>query len=91
MHGRVDAEWQNHRAMQGRDANRKLQRAIKAGKARDRMPTVIEQMQGMVEAWIESEDRPFLYDGRDYKVQMKQAAYVCQMTSMCLSTADSVF
>ncbi len=55
---------------QGRDANRKLQRAIKAGKARDRMPAVIEQMQSMLEAWAESEDRPFLYDERDYQVQL---------------------
>ncbi|BDA44904.1 65-kDa microtubule-associated protein 4 [Coccomyxa sp. Obi] len=50
----------------GRDANRKLQRAIKAGKARDRMPAVIEHMQGMMEAWLESEGRTFVYDGRDY-------------------------
>ncbi|CAL8469353.1 g8894 [Coccomyxa elongata] len=50
----------------GRDANRKLQRAIKAGKARDSMSAVIEHMQGMMEAWIESEGRAFVYDGREF-------------------------
>ena len=57
-------------SVQGRDANRKLQRAIKAGKARDRMPAVIEHMQGMMEAWLESEGRTFVYDGNNYMVRL---------------------
>lgn len=56
--------------VQGRDANRKLQRAIKAGKARDRMPAVIEHMQGRMEAWLESEGRAFVYDGREFMVRL---------------------
>ncbi|EIE21660.1 hypothetical protein COCSUDRAFT_66998 [Coccomyxa subellipsoidea C-169] len=62
----------------GRDANRKLQRAIKAGKARDRMPAVIEQMQSMLEAWAESEDRPFLYDERDYQEVLAELMHEVQ-------------
>jgi hypothetical protein len=57
--------------MQGRDANRKLQRAIKAGKIRDRLPSVIDQLAAALDEWLENEGCPFMYDGQDYRVGQK--------------------
>ena len=55
---------------QGRDANRKLQRAIKAGKARERMPLLVQHLRGLLDSWMEEHSCPFLYDGRDYKARL---------------------
>lgn len=53
---------------QGRDANRKLQRAIKAGKTRERMPAMLDRVRDALNEWRETEGASFLYDGRDYEV-----------------------
>ena len=58
---------------QGRDANRKLQRAIKAGKARERMPALVQSMHDLLDGWMEEQGCPFLYDGRDYKASIRRS------------------
>ena len=63
---------------QGRDANRKLQRAIKAGKARERMPALVQSMHGLLDGWMEEHGCPFLYDGRDYKARLRCVATTMQ-------------
>ena len=55
---------------QGRDANRKLQRAIRAGKARERMPALVQHMHSLLDGWMEEQGGPFLYNGRDYKASL---------------------
>ncbi|KAI8473021.1 MAG: hypothetical protein J3K34DRAFT_457577 [Monoraphidium minutum] len=50
----------------GRDANKKLQRAIKAQKCRERLPAMAAAVRGALAAWREAEGAAFLYDGRDY-------------------------
>lgn len=54
--------------LQGRDANRKLQRSIKAGKQRERMPSLVEQLRQVLTHWQMEHRQPFTYDGWDYKV-----------------------
>lgn len=54
---------------QGRDANRKLQRAIKAGKARERLPALVAGLGARAAAWAEAEGRPFLWDGEDFQAR----------------------
>jgi hypothetical protein len=54
---------------QGRDANRKLQRAIKAKKLRERLPGMLGEVRARLAEWRESEDAPFTYDGKDYEVR----------------------
>jgi hypothetical protein len=54
---------------QGRDANRRLQRAIRAGKARERLPALVAGLGARAGAWAEAEGRPFLWDGEDFQVQ----------------------
>lgn len=41
--------------VQGRDANKKLQRAIKAGKMREKMPGLIGELRGLLAEWKDSE------------------------------------
>jgi hypothetical protein len=60
---------------QGRDANRKLQRAIKAKKLRERLPGLLVEVRSRLAEWRDSEGAPFTYDGRDYEV--RRAAAVC--------------
>lgn len=71
--------------LQGRDANRKLQRAIKAGKIRDRMPAMLDQMAAALDDWLESEGRPFMYDDKDYQVDQQ----IDPQNSRSLSYASS--
>jgi hypothetical protein len=54
---------------QGRDANRRLQRAIRAGKARERLPALVVGLGARAGAWAEAEGRPFLWDGEDFQVR----------------------
>ena len=54
---------------QGRDANRRLQRAIKAGKAREGMPLLVQGLRKQLEGWAEDRGCPFLLDGCDYRVR----------------------
>ncbi len=57
---------------QGRDANQKLQRAIRAGKMRERLPSLIDALRAAMAAWRDAEGAPFLYDGRNYQVNERQ-------------------
>ncbi len=57
---------------QGRDANRKLQRAIRAAKLRDRMPALMDAVADATHEWAVSEGEPFRYDGQDYAGEMLQ-------------------
>lgn len=49
----------------GRDANRKLQRAIKCTKQRERMPALINALRSALADWEAAEGSAFLYDGCD--------------------------
>eukprot|EP00879_Flechtneria_rotunda_P029028 GHRR01031283.1.p1 GENE.GHRR01031283.1~~GHRR01031283.1.p1 ORF type:complete len:125 (-),score=39.44 GHRR01031283.1:335-709(-) len=63
--------WSDHTcfcAAQGRDANRKLQRAIRAGKLRERLPAMLAELRQLLVEWRDTEGEPFLYDGADYEV-----------------------
>ncbi len=65
------------RWLQGRDANRRLTRAIKAGKARERLPALVQHIGGQMQAWVEEQGGPFLLDGRDC-----QACAACSCASV---------
>lgn len=54
--------------MQGRDANRNLQRAIKVQKVRDKLPAMIQHTYRLLADWYQREGQPFMYDGQDYQV-----------------------
>ena len=55
--------------VQGRDANRKLQRSIKAGKQRERLPGLVEQLRQVLTNWQMQHRLPFTFGARDYKVR----------------------
>lgn len=70
--------------LQGRDANRKLQRSIKAGKQRERMPSLVEQLRQVLTHWQMEHRQPFTYDGWDYKVSVARAHSSARLTmSLC--------
>lgn len=50
----------------GRDANRKLQRAIKARKLLASVPSSLQQLQSALQEWERAQGEPFMYDGKDY-------------------------
>ena len=50
--------------LQGRDANRNLQRSLKAAKLRERLPAAVQQLAGAVAQWQDERGAPFAYDGR---------------------------
>ncbi|KIZ07743.1 hypothetical protein MNEG_0212 [Monoraphidium neglectum] len=56
----------------GRDANKKLQRAIKAQKMRERLPAMSGAVRRGLAEWRETEGAPFLYDGRDYDALLEE-------------------
>ncbi|DBB10062.1 hypothetical protein WJX82_001864 [Trebouxia sp. C0006] len=58
----------------GRDANRKLQRSIKAGKQRERVPGLVEQLRQVLTHWQMEHRLPFTYDGFDYREVLDQVA-----------------
>ena len=62
---------------QGRDANRKLQRSIKAGKQRERVPGLVEQLRQVLTHWQMEHRLPFTYDGFDYRV----SSFACFATA----------
>ena len=59
--------------VQGRDANRKLQRSIKAGKQRERLPSLVEQLRQVLTQWQMQHRIPFTYGSQDYKASMSPA------------------
>ncbi|GBF94150.1 hypothetical protein Rsub_07137 [Raphidocelis subcapitata] len=56
----------------GRDANRKLQRALRAQKLRERLPALAAAVRSGLDAWREAEGSTFDYDGSDYAVQLRE-------------------
>jgi len=56
---------------QGRDANKKLQRALRAQKLRERLPALTAAVRASLEEWQEAEGAAFLYDGRNYEVRWR--------------------
>ena len=54
--------------MQGRDANRNLQRSLKAGKVRERLPSTVQQLAGAVTQWQAEHGSAFMYDGGPLQV-----------------------
>jgi hypothetical protein len=65
--------------VQGRDANKKLQRAIKAKKLRERLPGMLAEVRSRLAEWRDSEGAPFTYDGRDYEVRARALARCAEM------------
>ncbi|CAD7697456.1 unnamed protein product [Ostreobium quekettii] len=57
----------------GRDCNRKLQRAIKAGRIRDRMPEKVEELRALITEWEQEEGCPFIFEDVDYCTTMLDA------------------
>ena len=54
---------------QGRDASRNMQRAIKAGKLRERLGGMMEGLQAALAEWEAEEGGPFLYDEQVLQVR----------------------
>eukprot|EP00798_Chlamydomonas_sp_ICE-L_P030415 gene30415-35420_t len=54
----------------GRDANRKLQRAIRAGKQRDKMPVLVAAVRTATHEWRITEGEPFTVMGQDYEEEV---------------------
>ena len=54
--------------LQGRDANRRLQRSIRASRQRDRLPALLEHVLGLLAEWQVQEGSAFTYDGQMYQV-----------------------
>jgi hypothetical protein len=54
---------------QGRDANKKLQRALRAQRLRDRLPALAAAARAALDGWREAEGAAFLYDGCEYEVR----------------------
>lgn len=71
--------------LQGRDANRKLQRSIKAGKQRERMPSLVEQLRQVLTHWQMDHRQPFTYDGWDYKVSCPCALHAALVSRHIIS------
>ena len=65
LHAEHMARMDSHtQALQGRDANRNLQRSLKAAKLRERLPAAVQQLAGAVAQWQDERGAPFTYDGR---------------------------
>ena len=62
--------------IQGRDANRKIKRAISAGKQREQLPGMVAQASLALQEFRDQEGRSFAYDGLDYQVKRLQAVKV---------------
>lgn len=72
---RQEEEWlaafeSDEQRYKGRDANKKLQRAIKAGKLRDKLPAMVQELRDLLAEWKDCEGEPFLFDGRDYEFEV---------------------
>ena len=59
--------------MQGRDANRNLQRSLKAGKVRERLPSAVQQLADAVAQWQDERGSAVLYDGQPLQVLLLQS------------------
>lgn len=56
--------------MQGRDANRLLQRVIKAEEKKKRLPKAILKLQGMLDEWQSSKGERFVMGRLDYRAEV---------------------
>lgn len=56
--------------MQGRDANRLLQRVIKAEEKKKRLPKTIAKLQGMLDEWQSSNGERFVVGRVDYRTEV---------------------
>eukprot|EP00210_Caulerpa_lentillifera_P006224 g5945.t1 len=65
----IDYE-QDEDRYKGRDCNRKLKRAIKAGKLRDRFPSALEKLRSVILDWERIEHKPFVIDGVNYRLEV---------------------
>ncbi len=63
--------------MQGRDANRNLQRSLKAGKVREQLPAAVHQLAAAVAQWQDERSSPFTYDGRPLQVFYPESQLIC--------------
>lgn len=54
----------------GREQNRKLQRALKAGKVREKLPEKLQQLEEAISTWEQAEGQPFIYDGKNYRLEV---------------------
>lgn len=71
--------------VQGRDANRKLQRAIRAAKLRDRMPVLMDAVADATHEWSVTEGEPFRYDGQDYAGEVLEQVGALALGPACHS------
>lgn len=62
--------------IQGRDANRNLQRSLKAGKVRDRLPAAVQQLIEAVAEWQDDRGQPLIYDERPLQVWLYQVLVI---------------
>ncbi|CAD7704639.1 unnamed protein product [Ostreobium quekettii] len=66
-------EYENDRSRyhgRGRDANQKLQRALRVGKIRDKLPEKVKRLQELILAWEQGEGQPFMFDSKNYRVEV---------------------
>ncbi|GMH43304.1 hypothetical protein BSKO_11226 [Bryopsis sp. KO-2023] len=76
---RGEVEWlikyeQDEGRYKGRDCNRKLQKALKVGRVRDKMPAMISRLQDAISSWEMSENVPFIFNDEDYRSTLEQFA-----------------
>ena len=65
LHAENTASMDSHiEALQGRDANRNLQRSLKAARLRERLPAAVQQLAGAATQWEDERGAPFTYDRR---------------------------
>ncbi|GMH38817.1 hypothetical protein BSKO_06715 [Bryopsis sp. KO-2023] len=58
----------------GRDCNRNLQKALKVGKIRDKMPAMVENLREALMMWEQTQGCPFIFDGVNYKESLEAFA-----------------
>ena len=54
----------------GRDCNRKLQRAIRAGRLREKLPEKVEDLRDAILCWEQEEGHPFVFDDVNYRIDL---------------------
>eukprot|EP00210_Caulerpa_lentillifera_P006216 g5938.t1 len=73
---RVEVEWLTEYELdadryKGRDSSKKIDRALKAGRMRDKFPDMIKRLKKSVCKWEQDERRSFIYRGQDYGVVLE--------------------
>jgi hypothetical protein len=71
--------------VQGRDANSRLQRSIRAQRLRDALPSLAVSLRTRLEAWALAQGggAPFLYDSADYAPTLAAILAECEEASGC--------